>query len=169
MATTCLQVATLYGTSSRMRFDLTVNEFTRDVIITGEVAVYGEQFWRPYVHVRDGARAIVEALDAPTETVAGDVFNMGATTENYPKLDIVEMLKELVLTADIQFVRKDEDPRDYRVRFEKIERRLGFTPTRRVHDGIAEIASLLEAGVIRDRFASIYRNETGSANVGVAR
>ena len=41
-----------------MRFDLTVNEFTRDLLVKQELLVFGEQFWRPYIHVRDAARAI---------------------------------------------------------------------------------------------------------------
>ena len=40
-----------------MRFDLTVNEFTRDLWADRDLEVFGEQFWRPYVHVRDAARA----------------------------------------------------------------------------------------------------------------
>ena len=54
-STTCLRFATVYGPSPRMRFSLTVNEFARDAVRTGELVVYGEQFWRPYVHVRDAA------------------------------------------------------------------------------------------------------------------
>src|SRR5918912_438241 len=49
--TTCLRFATVYGTSPRMRFDLTVNEFTRDVLFADELIVFGEEFWRPYIHV----------------------------------------------------------------------------------------------------------------------
>ena len=52
---TCLRFATVYGVAPRMRFDLTVNEFTRDLWADRELEVFGEQFWRPYVHVRDAA------------------------------------------------------------------------------------------------------------------
>ena len=61
--TTCLRFATIYGVAERMRFDLTVNEFTRDLWAGRTLEVFGEQFWRPYVHARDAARAIVEVLD----------------------------------------------------------------------------------------------------------
>ena len=53
MAATCLRFATVYGVAPRMRFDLTVNEFTRDLWADRDLEVFGEQFWRPYVHVRD--------------------------------------------------------------------------------------------------------------------
>ena len=60
-----------------MRFDLTVNEFTRDLWADRHLEVFGEQFWRPYVHVRDAARGVRTALEAPVEAVAGEVFNVG--------------------------------------------------------------------------------------------
>jgi nucleoside-diphosphate-sugar epimerase len=156
-ATCCLRLATVYGVSPRMRFDLTVNEFARDVLGDGLV-VFGEQFWRPYVHVRDAARAMRLVLESPVETIAGDVFNVGDTSENYRKADIVDLLKERVPGASIRFVQRDEDPRDYRVSFEKVKTRLGFSPRISVADGIDEVIALLRSGIIEDPFAPIYRN-----------
>jgi nucleoside-diphosphate-sugar epimerase len=157
-STCCLRLATVYGASPRMRFDLTVNEFARDLLLGGDLVVYGEQFWRPYVHVRDAARAIRAALDAPRESVTGEVFNAGDTAENYRKLDIVELLKKRVSNAEIQFVKKDDDPRDYRVSFEKIKTSLAFEAKRTVADGIDEIMALLRSGLLEDPYSSLYRN-----------
>jgi nucleoside-diphosphate-sugar epimerase len=158
LAPTCVRLATVFGTSPRMRFDLTVNEFTRDVALDQNLVVYGEQFWRPYVHVRDAARAIVTVLSAPREHVAGEVFNVGDTDENYRKLDIVGLLQERFPKAKVEFVHKDEDPRDYRVSFEKVRAKLGYGVERRVADGIDEVVALLDSGLVEDPYASIYRN-----------
>ncbi len=87
---TCLRFATVYGVGRRMRFDLTVNEFTRELWADRELEVFGEQFWRPYIHVRDAGRAVRTVLEAPAEKVAGNVFNAGRSGENYRKLDLVE-------------------------------------------------------------------------------
>jgi nucleoside-diphosphate-sugar epimerase len=157
-ATTCLRFATVYGPSPRMRFDLTVNEFARDAVRTGELVVYGEQFWRPYVHVRDAARAVMTVLEADPETVGGEVYNVGDTGENYRKQDLVELLEERVPTMQVERVEKLEDPRDYRVSFAKIAERLGFGVTRNVPAGIDEVLALLAAGVVDDPFAERYRN-----------
>ena len=155
---TCVRLATVFGTSPRMRFDLTVNEFTREVALDQDLVVYGEQFWRPYVHVRDAARAIVAVLDAPREQVAGEVFNVGDTGENYRKLDLIELLKERFPQARVEFVHKDEDPRDYRVSFDKVRAKLGYGVERRVPNGIDEVVALLRSGLVEDPYASIYRN-----------
>ena len=141
-----------------MRFDLTVNEFAREVALGRELVVFGEQFWRPYVHVRDAARAVRLVLEAPVESVAGDVFNIGETTENYRKLDLVDLLRERVPAANIRFVHREEDPRDYRVSFEKVKTRLGFEVRHVVADGIDEVLALLRSGLIEDPYAAIYRN-----------
>ena len=73
-----------------MRFDLTVNEFTRDLWAERHLEVFGERFWRPYVHVRDAALAIRIVLESPSERTAGAVFNVGHSDENYRKIDLVE-------------------------------------------------------------------------------
>jgi len=158
LARTCLRFATVYGTSPRMRFDLTVNEFTRDLALKQELVVFGEQFWRPYVHVRDAAAAVITALEAPASTVRGEVYNVGATTENYRKLDLVDILRERFPDAKVQFVRRDEDPRDYRVSFEKVASRLDFRPARSVQQGIDEVLALVRSGLVDDPYATSYRN-----------
>jgi nucleoside-diphosphate-sugar epimerase len=154
---TCLRFATVYGTSPRMRFDLTVNEFTRDVALGRELVVFGEQFWRPYVHVRDVADAVAMTLQAPPEAVAGQVFNIGGTHENYRKLDIVNLLNDRFDEPRVKFVHKDEDPRDYRVSFEKVTNAIGFKLGRNVASGIDEVASLVRMNVV-DPDDPAYRN-----------
>jgi nucleoside-diphosphate-sugar epimerase len=154
----CLRFATVYGSSPRMRFDLTVNEFTRELALERELLVYGEQFWRPYVHVRDAASAVVTALEAPAESVAGEVFNVGETEENYRKLDLVELLRERFPAAQVTFVPRDEDPRDYRVSFEKVNRELGFKAERTVPVGIDELIALLRSGFVEDPYSPVYAN-----------
>jgi nucleoside-diphosphate-sugar epimerase len=155
---TCLRFATIYGAAERMRFDLTVNEFTRDMWAGRTLEVFGEQFWRPYVHVADAARAIAMVLAAPTERVGGRVFNVGHSDENYRKLDLVELIKTRLPDADVRFVHRDEDPRDYRVSFARIHRELGFEPVMRVPDGIAEVIQGLEDQRFGDPFDTRHRN-----------
>ncbi|MFN2598769.1 MAG: NAD-dependent epimerase/dehydratase family protein [Pyrinomonadaceae bacterium] len=153
-----LRFATLYGHSPRMRFDLTVNQFTAEMLVRRRLTVFGEQFWRPYVHVRDAARAVNLVLDAPRARVAGRVFNVGDTGENYRKIDLVELIRGQVGEADVRFVRRDEDPRDYRVSFERARRELDFQIERRVPDGIAEIAGALRCGLYTNFEDAIYHN-----------
>jgi nucleoside-diphosphate-sugar epimerase len=153
---TCLRFATIYGVAERMRFDLTVNEFTRDLWDGRTLEVYGEQFWRPYVHVADAARAIAMVLLA--DDVAGRVFNVGHSDENYRKLDLVDVIRERLPEADVRFVHRDEDPRDYRVSFERIRTEIGFDPLMRVPDGVAELLLGLDERRFGDPFDRRFSN-----------
>jgi nucleoside-diphosphate-sugar epimerase len=155
---TCLRFATVYGVGRRMRFDLTVNEFTRELWADRELEVFGEQFWRPYIHVRDAARAVHTVLEASSAKVAGKVFNAGRSGENYRKLDLVEEIGKQVDRGSVSYVRRDEDPRDYKVSFDKIRAELGFETLMTVPDGIAEIIAALDDEAFGDPFDGRYRN-----------
>jgi len=157
-AVTCLRFATVYGVAARMRFDLTVNEFTRDLWAGRPLDVFGERFWRPYVHVRDAARAIRHALEAPPDRVAGRVFNIGRGDENYRKLDLVEVIVARLGRGDVRYVHRAEDPRDYRVSFERIRTELGFVPATRVPEGVDEVVAALESRRFGDPFSDRYGN-----------
>jgi nucleoside-diphosphate-sugar epimerase len=155
---TPMRFATIFGVSPRMRFDLTVNEFTMEMITTKHLRVFGEQFWRPYVHVRDAARAIHLVLNLPVTKVAGEVFNVGATDQNFQKQQLVEMIRPYAPDAAVEFVHKTEDPRDYRVSFTRIADQLGFNITRTVAQGIEEVAHLVRSNLIGNFGDVRYRN-----------
>ena len=155
---TCVRLATLYGVAPRMRFDLTVNEFTRDLWAGRRLEVFGEQFWRPYVHVRDAGRAIRMVLEAPGELVAGKVFNVGRSGENYRKLDLVEIITGELGRGEVEYVSRTEDPRDYKVSFERIKDELGYEPHYRVPRGIDELVGALEEQRFGDPFSPRYSN-----------
>jgi nucleoside-diphosphate-sugar epimerase len=155
---TCLRLATLYGVAPRMRFDLTVNEFTRDLWAGRRLEVFGERFWRPYVHVRDAGRAIRTVLEAPGELVAGKVFNVGRSGENYRKLDLVELIRSRTDRGTVSFVHRSEDPRDYKVSFDRIAQVLGFRTAMTVADGVAEIMAALDARRFADPFGPGHTN-----------
>jgi nucleoside-diphosphate-sugar epimerase len=155
---TVLRFSTAYGVSSRMRFDLTVNEFTKELALGRELKVFGEQFWRPYCHVYDLSRAVLMVLESNEDQVAYNVFNVGDTAENYQKRMIVEGIIRFLPNGIVKYVKKDEDPRDYRVSFKKIQKNLGFRITRKITDGIKEVKELIENKIIMNPDDNRYKN-----------
>ncbi len=153
---TILRFATVYGLSLRPRFDLTINEFTRDALLKGELEIFGPQFWRPYCHVRDIAGAVALILESDRGLVARRTFNVGANDENYQKRMIAEEVAAQI-PVKLRYVERDEDPRDYRVCFDRIGA-FGFVPKMRLPDGIREIAVALKDGLITDPYAARYTN-----------
>ena len=155
---TSLRFSTVYGLSPRMRFDLTVNEFTKDLALGKELIIFGEQFWRPYCHVKDFSNAFITVLNSPDEKVAYNVFNVGDTKENYTKQMIINEIKKVLPNSKIKYVKKNEDPRDYRVNCDKIKKELGFKISMTVPDGIKEIKRVIQENLIQDPEDQKYYN-----------
>lgn len=165
MTAVCLRFSTAYGLSERMRFDLTVNEFTRDLATSTKLEIFGEQFWRPYCHIVDLSQAIIKTLEAPREIVHQQAFNVGGDHQNFQKKGIVELiLKQLPEKHElVSYVHKEEDPRDYRVKFDKIKNALDFKLSCSVEDGITEIIHAINSGHFSDpfdiKYSNLYMNE----------
>jgi nucleoside-diphosphate-sugar epimerase len=155
---TALRFSTVYGLSQRPRFDLTVNEFTKELALGRELVIFGEQFWRPYCHVVDLSRSVIAVIEAEENKVAFDVFNVGDTNENYQKQMIVDEIRKQLPDAKVKYVSKNEDPRDYRVSFEKINTQLGFKITKTVPDGIRQIIQTIQDGFIVNPDDPKYKN-----------
>jgi len=155
---TLLRFGTLHGLSRRMRFDLVVNYLTQKFLLEKEGKIFGGEQWRPFVHVRDIAKALSLVLEAPVTKVGGEIYNVGATRENYQMRDIGKLFEKHFRDADVQYIEEVKDKRTYRVSFEKIERELGFSNDFTVEDGIREIRGEIEAGRIKDPTDKRYRN-----------
>lgn len=143
-STTILRLSTAFGISNRMRFDLTVSEFTKDLALGKELFVYDENTWRPYCHVSDISNAIIKVLEAPEENVTGHVFNVGSDNNNYTKKMILELIKKHIGNTNIKFKTGGFDPRNYRVSFDKIKEVLNFSTLYTVEDSIIQIINAIE-------------------------
>lgn len=147
---TVLRFATAFGLSPRMRFDLSVSEFVRDLYFGEELLVFDEHTWRPYCHVRDFARLIEKVINADNEKVNFEVFNAGGEVNNFTKKMIVDTIKEYLPEAKIKYGENGSDPRNYKVSFKKAKEILGFEPKFTVKDGIEELIKAFELGVYND-------------------
>lgn len=159
MQSCILRFATVYGASPRIRFDLTVNHFTRDLSLGNELLVFGQHQWRPYCHVDDLANAVCLSIALPDATFANAVFNIGDSSENYSKAMILSEIQKQIPDAKIKYgAAPDNDTRNYRVDFSAAADRLGFKISKRVPDGIAEIRRLIASQLLEDPFSEKYQN-----------
>jgi nucleoside-diphosphate-sugar epimerase len=125
---TFLRNATAYGASPRMRFDIVLNDLCGLAWTTRRIALKSDGSpWRPIVHIEDICRAIRCALVAPVEAVNGEIFNVGADSENYRVREIAEIVAEVFPGCELSIGAPSADNRSYRVSFGKISTRLpGF-------------------------------------------
>jgi nucleoside-diphosphate-sugar epimerase len=153
-----LRMATIYGYSPRMRFDLIINILTLHAYSRGRITIFGGKQWRPLVHVADAARAYVMALEAPLEQVGGQIFNVGSNEQNYQIGELGVLVSQVFPEVRIETVPQTPDLRDYHVCFDKITRTLGYQVRYSVADGIREIRQAMEDGRIKDHQDPRYHN-----------
>ncbi len=158
---TVLRFATVFGHSNRPRFDLVANLFAAQAMMNGVVTVIGPDQWRPFIHVRDLARAIVMVLEASPEVVQSQIFNVGDTRLNMTIGQLGELVQRTASPyrdVRVQIQDGDVDRRNYRVSFEKIESTLGFRAETTLEDGVREMVEALRAGTYGDFRDPIYSN-----------
>lgn len=155
---TVLRMATIYGLSPRMRFDLVVNILTAKAVSEGVIPIYGGKQYRPNVHVADAARAFISCLEAPIGVVGEEVFNVGSNEQNYRVEEIGRIVNECVPDATIDFQRDKEDERSYQVDFTKIHDLLDYEVEYTIADGCREIKEALQNDEIGDYSHDQFNN-----------
>tara|TARA_Y100000591_G_C21845651_1_gene708557 strand:+ start:613 stop:1614 length:1002 start_codon:yes stop_codon:yes gene_type:complete len=163
MNPTILRFATAFGLSPRMRFDLTISEFTRDLACGKELLVYDAHTWRPYCHVQDFAKLIITILEAETKKVSFEVFNAGSDKNNATKKMIVDMILKKVPDGIVNYQKHGSDPRNYKVNFNKVRSVLNFIPSYSIEDGIDELLSVTRSGI----FDYVDSNKSSFGNYNI--
>jgi nucleoside-diphosphate-sugar epimerase len=155
-----LRFATLYGASPRLRFDLIINQFVLEAYMKGRLVIYEKGYSRSFVHIQDVVRGLRMAIDAPVDSVRSQIFNLGDESGNYTKDEIVKLIQSVLPETEIQYkdLSFEGDMRDVRVSFEKIKEVLGFRTLWTVEQGIREILTLLQNGMILEPQSDRYRN-----------
>lgn len=134
---TILRIATLFGLSKRMRFDLAINRFVAQAIQDKRLTVFGGEQYRPFIHVADAAEAYLFALDNELK----GIYNI--SWENWKIIDVAKLISD-TLGAKIEVSKKIVDLRDYKVNYDKIKS-LGFNPKRNVQTAVEEISERYES------------------------
>ena len=145
-----LRFATAYGLSPRMRFDLLLQEFIRDALVDKKISIFGPNHWRPLVHVDDIASACITAIEN-SENISGEVYNVGDNEQNYTKKDLAEMIRKYIPSSTIEITESKQDPRNYKVSFDKIRNKLNFHVSKTAEDGISEILNKIKDGELDPR------------------
>jgi nucleoside-diphosphate-sugar epimerase len=155
---TVLRFATVFGLGYRPRFDLVVNLLTAKACQDGIITIYNGQQWRPFIHVKDTARAIIQVLDAPIALVCGEIFNVGDRRMNHTLAEVAELIQQVCPGTRVESV-ENADRRDYRVSFDKIHQWIGFRCNFSLLDGIQECKASFEEKRIADYRDPWYHND----------
>ena len=151
-----LRLATLAGVGdsySRIRLDLVVNLLVMRAKLVGELQIFGGNQYRPLLHVRDVATAVVPHL----ETDSAGIYNLGS--ENATILELAERIVARVGGARIERVETPfQDTRNYRVSFKRATEDLRFAAEHSMDDAIDQVAALIDAGRVKDLSQAAFSN-----------
>lgn len=152
-----LRLATVFGTSPRMRMDLLVNEFVYKAMSDKSIVLFEKHFVRNYIHIRDVALVFLKMIEEYT-THSGEVFNVGLSSANLTKQQLCETIQKHIPSFSIFHNDNYEDPdkRDYVVSNKKLESK-GWTPMYSLDDGIDELIKTYS--IIIGDLSSKYRND----------
>jgi len=154
---TVLRYATVFGLGYRPRFDLVVNLLTAKACQEGLITIFNGEQWRPFIHVRDLVDATVRVLDAPLRLVSGEIFNVGDSRLNHTLRQVGEIVLDIFPGTRVEQI-ENSDRRDYRVSFDKFQKRLGFKARYTLRDGVLELKRAFEEGIIKDYTDIRYNN-----------
>jgi nucleoside-diphosphate-sugar epimerase len=136
---TSLRSGTMFGLSRRMRFDVVLNSMVLNAFKSKKITIRGEgKQHRPLIHVQDVARAFVDIVEAPVESVRGQAFNL--VLDNFSIKEIAQRVQStLPFQVDIAHEAATTEKRDYRVSGKKAKKAFGFSPEITVEQGIMEV------------------------------
>jgi len=144
-----LRLATVFGPSSRPRFDLLVNNLVLKALKDRIIVLYEPHFMRNYIHIRDVVDAFVHIVSHTnksmyTRSLMDEVYNVGNDAINMTKLQLVEKIKEQI-PLEIIFAEftNDPDKRNYAISSEKFYK-TGFNCNYSIEQGIWELKRVYE-------------------------
>jgi nucleoside-diphosphate-sugar epimerase len=139
-----LRLATVFGSSPRMRMDLLVNDFVYRAVKDGVIVLFEAHFKRNFIHILDVCKAMLFAIENYS-AMQGEPFNVGLSSANLSKMELCQEIKESIPRLQIisSDVGEDPDKRDYIVSNEKLEA-VGWSPDYSLKDGIQELIKLYE-------------------------
>lgn len=145
---TILRMATLFGGSERMRFDLAINAMTKRALQGKNIIVNGDgKQYRPFIHVKDAARALIEVLKNKKLSDKRQVYNVGSEKLNYSIADLAKEVQQQFPSIQLEHIADNNDIRSYRVRFKRFQKQFGFSLLYSAVDGIREIRETYHSGV----------------------
>tara|TARA_B110000858_G_C17796133_1_gene472468 strand:- start:423 stop:1388 length:966 start_codon:yes stop_codon:yes gene_type:complete len=152
-----LRLATVFGTSPRMRMDLLVNEFVYKALTDKSIVLFEKKFVRNFIHIRDVALVFRKMINQ-YEKWSGMVFNVGLSEANLTKEQLCEAIKEQVPSFEIFYNDNYEDPdkRDYVVSNALLES-CGWRPRYSLEAGITELIKTYT--IMISNLSSNYRND----------
>ena len=156
---TILRLSTVFGFSSRMRYDLVVNTLLIRALRDKKFSVFGGDQWRPFVHCNDVAKAFKLVIESDKKLTHQQIFNVGSDDMNFTIDQIGDKVSARFPNAEYNKVDEDVDKRNYKVSFKKISSELGFEKKYDIEMGLDEmVQKISEDDSLLEYEKNVYSN-----------
>ncbi len=158
-----LRLATVFGASPRIRFDVVINMLCGMAIVEKQVVLNSDgQAWRPHLHIDDVCEAFACAIEWDYHAGELMVLNVGREDNNWKIIDVARHIQQCVPGSELHFltaqadadkedlvrdrkIQDGVDKRTYQVSFDKIRETLpGFECRWTVEAGIERLLEELQ-------------------------
>ncbi|MDB0021075.1 SDR family oxidoreductase [Candidatus Pseudothioglobus singularis] len=167
-----LRFGTVYGLSSRIRFDVVINMLCGLALTTSKVTLNSNgEAWRPHLHIEDACESFRCCIDWNPNAGKLTILNVGQNEDNFKVIDIAKIIHSSVDKSELTFLSgsidnegndlvKDRkiqdgvDKRSYKVSFDRIHSILpNFNCSWTVEKGIKNLLNeLVKVGLDHDTF-----------------
>lgn len=118
-----LRLATVFGASPRIRFDVVINMLCGMAVAEKQVVLNSDgQAWRPHLDIEDVCKAFRCCIDWDYDEGKLLVLNVGRNDNNWKIIDVARLIQSMVKGCELKFMdqsTKDDD--NDLVRDEKIQ------------------------------------------------
>lgn len=164
-----LRLATVFGMSPRMRFDIVVNMLCGLAKTQNKIVLNSDgQAWRPHLHIDDVCEAFRCCIEWDYNGGELMVFNVGRNDNNWKIIDVALEIQKHLKGCELQFLQQSSiteqddlvrdrkiqdgvDKRTYQVTFDKIHNKLpGFKAKWGLEQGIENLLEQLKRWLVND-------------------
>lgn len=154
------RLASVFGVSPRMRFDVLVNQLVRQVHGTGQLVLFHPEHYRPFIHIQDVVDGLLAGLDADDLPSDVPIINLGSEKNCVTKQQLAEQIQTVFKQCAVQVSTERLSPpdQDVRLSFLRLQDLLGFQARRSLIQGIEEVSTALQQGWFFDQ-AERFHNQ----------
>ena len=133
-----LRLATVFGFSPRMRFDIVINMFAGMALTKRSISLNSNgRAWRPHIHIDDVCKVFDYFINCKTLRKKNMTFNIGKNKNNLQILNLIKIFKNNIKKLEFFFPNNSQnslnsykekvisadgvDKRSYRVSFNKLK------------------------------------------------
>jgi len=146
--TVTIRPATVCGYARRQRLDVVVNIFSNIAYHNREISIFGGGQLRPNIHIADMVDSYLCVLEAPSELIANEIYNVG--DENYSVSELANIVKDVMGSDVILKTIESNDNRSYQISSQKIYEKLGFKPKKSIKQAVVDLKDALDRKKLKD-------------------